>query len=190
MNKLLLLLGVSGVGKSAIVEKLIQLDNRFIYISPYMTRLLREGEKDKISITDGQMDEMWKKGELLAINELYGVRYATPRLPIIQAMTEGSFPVLDWPISRIEIMRRAFPAQLFVVYVSPPSIEVLQQRLAKDKRDIDGERLRRAKEELDAYWASHYIGDYDFEITAEENQVFETACTIYVNYLWSFYQSL
>jgi len=102
MSKFLLLLGPSGVGKSSIIEELLQLDSRFVYISPFMTRALREGEKNKISISGEEMDKMWNRGELLVINELYGIRYATPRLPIVQALAQGNFPVLDWPISRIE----------------------------------------------------------------------------------------
>ncbi|MCG2688206.1 hypothetical protein L6250_01035 [Candidatus Parcubacteria bacterium] len=182
MSKFLLLLGVSGVGKSSIIEELTKLDSRFVYISPYMTRPLRDGEKNKIPITNEQMDEMWKKNELLAINELYGIRYATPRLPIIQALNEKNFPVLDWPISKIRTMRQAFPNQLYVVYIVPPSIEVLQQRL-KDGRDKDGSRLINAKEELSAYWASQYKGCYDFEIVSEVDQIIKVAQAIYKKYI-------
>ena len=188
MSKFLLLLGPSGVGKSSIIEELLQLDSRFVYISPFMTRALREGEKNKISISGEEMDKMWNRGELLVINELYGIHYATPRLPIVQALAQGNFPVLDWPISRIEAITQAFPNQLCIVYVSPPSIEVLRQRLAKDGRDADGHRLRSAREELEAYESSRYIGIYNFEIVAEENQVPKIAHAIYTNYLQFLHQ--
>lgn len=187
MSKFLLLLGPSGVGKSSIIEELIRLDSRFVYISPFMTRLLREGEKNKISISGEEMDEMSERGEFLVINELYGVRYATPRQPIEQALKEGDFPVLDWPISRMSVMTEAFPDQLYVVYISPPSIEALQQRLARDNRDADGHRLRSAREELEALESSRQVGIYDFEIVSEENQVPKVAQTIYANYLQQFF---
>lgn len=185
MSKFLLILGPSGVGKSAIIKELCRLDNRFVYISPYMTRPLRVEEENKTSITDEQMDKMWRQGELLVINELYGIRYATPRLPIIQALTECNFPVLDWPISRIEIMMQAFPNQLQIVYVSPPSIEILRQRLVKDGRDTNGSRLQSACKELEAYWSSQYSGICHFEIITEENQILKVAHAIYINYLKS-----
>ncbi len=186
MSKFLLLLGPSGVGKSAIIEELCRLDSRFVYISPYMTRPLRKGEKNKISISGQQMDKMLSRGELLPINNLYSIRYATPRLPIVEALANGSFPVLDWPISKAEAMTQAFPGRLHFVYVSPPSIEVLLQRLGKDKRDVDGSRLQNAREELEAYWSSRYAGIYNFEIVSEENRVPEIASAIYVSYLKSF----
>jgi guanylate kinase len=114
VSKFLLLLGPSGVGKSTIIEELCRIDKRFVYISPYTTRPLREGEKNKISISGEQMDEMWSRRELLVINKLYGIRYATPRLPIEEALASEGFPVLDWPVSRIEVMNQAFPNQLYV----------------------------------------------------------------------------
>ncbi len=189
MSKFLLLLGVSGVGKSSVIEELFRLDSKFVYISPYMTRPLREGEKSKISISDPEMDEMWAQGELLVINKLYGIRYATPRVPIVEALAAGKYPVLDWPISRIQIMTEAFPDQLYSVYLSPPSMEALRQRLAKDGRDTDGSRLKSALDELEACRSSKYNGLYDFEIVNEDGQALQVASAIYANYLKSFQQA-
>ena len=183
MSKFLLLLGPSGVGKSAIIEELCLLDDRFVYISPYMTRPLRVGEKNKVSINDQQMDDMSNRGEFLAVNELYGIRYATPRLPIVEALLKGNFPVLDWPISKIEVMVHAFLDRLHVVYVSPPSIDVLRKRLERDGRDRDGNRLQSAREELEAYWSFQYTGVYDFEIVSKEGQVQKIANAIYANFM-------
>jgi guanylate kinase len=183
VSKFLLLLGPSGVGKSAIIEELSLIDQRFIYVTPYMTRPLREGERNKISIDDAKMNEMAAHGEFLAINELYGIRYATPKLLITRALADNKFPVLDWPISKIGIMTKAFPCRLHIVYVSPPSVEVLQKRLEKDGRDKDGSRLRSACEELEEYWSSQYAGICDFEVVSEENQIKKIANAIYANYV-------
>ncbi|MCL5257728.1 MAG: hypothetical protein M1505_00620 [Patescibacteria group bacterium] len=188
MSKFLLLLGPSGVGKNSIIDELIRLDSRFVYISPFMTRPLRKGERNKISVSGGEMDEMLERGEFLVINELYGVRYATPRQPIEQALKEGNFPVLDWPIGRVSVMTEAFPDQLYIVYISPPSIEALQRRLARDDRDTNGHRLRSAREELEVLESSRHAGIYDFEIVSEENQVPKVAQTIYASYLQQFFR--
>lgn len=77
MTKFLLLLGPSGTGKSTIIRELRQMDERFIYISPYITRPLRENETDKVHISDQEMDLRKENGEFLTINNLYGIRYAT-----------------------------------------------------------------------------------------------------------------
>lgn len=186
MSKFLLLLGPSGVGKSAIIDELSKFDNRFVYISPYMTRPLRLGEKNKVAVSDEQMDEMWRREEFLAVNELYGgIRYGTPKLPIIEALTTGKFPVLDWPIDQLELMTRIFSDRLFIVYVSPPSIDVLCQRLAKDKRDSDGARIVSAEKELRKYWSLEYAGLYELEVVSEDNKIPEIAARVYTSYLRS-----
>src|SRR3989344_3528094 len=176
MSKFLLLLGPSGVGKSAIIDELSKFDSKFVYISPYMTRPLREGERNKIATSNEQMDQMWQRGELLVVNELFGgIRYGTPKLPIMEALATGKFPVLDWPIDRLEVMTLAFKGQLFIVYVLPPSLDVLGQRLAKDGRDADGMRLASATKELQQFWSSGYLGAYDYEIVSEDDRVTQIA---------------
>lgn len=186
MSKFILLLGPSGVGKSTIIDALSALDDRFVYISPYITRSLRAGESSKVSVSDQQMDEMRDRGKLLVINELYDIRYATPKLPIVQALSTDHFPVLDWPVTRLEIMTDAFPGQLYIVYIAPPSLKVLRQRLAKDGRDANGQRFESAESELQAYWSGQYSGMCDLEITATENCVQQLAEAIYADYLKSF----
>ena len=187
MSKFLILLGPSGVGKSAIIHELLALDNRFVYISPYMTRPLRIGETNKVVVNEEQMEKMWQRGELLAVNQLYGgIRYGTPWLPIVEALTLGNFPILDWPIDQLVVMIQAFPNQLFTVYVSPPSIDILRQRLEKDSRDADGKRLTSAIEELQRFWSSRYIGTYDYAVVSEDGKIAQIATIIYSNYLESF----
>lgn len=186
MSKFLLLLGPSGVGKSSVIERLRQADERFVYISPFMTRSLRDGEKDKVSISDEEMGEMADRGEFLVINERYGIRYATPKKPIMQALGDGKFPILDWPISRISIMTECFPDQLHRVYIAPPSIEVLAQRLLIDGRDTDGNRLKDARLELEAYWSLQYAGMYELEIVTRDHELSKATRTIYESYIASF----
>lgn len=186
MSRFLLLLGVSGVGKSSIIRELLELDTRFVYITPYMTRSLRKGEGDKLSIGDEEMDQMMDDGEFLVVNELYGVRYATPKAPIVDALANDRFPVLDWPIDKMEIMQHAFPKRLFVVYILPPSIESLRQRLGKDGRDGSGCRLQSALQELRMYESFRYERSYvDFEVVSRDNRISETARMIYDQYVGS-----
>lgn len=185
MSKFLLLLGPSGVGKSTIIHELRDLDSRFIYISPYITRPLRESEKDKISITDDVMDTMDKKGEFLIINKLYGIRYATPKAPVTKALEEQKFPVLDWPVNEMGIMTQAFPRSLLTVYIAPPTIEELKRRLDKDGRDTNGSRFRDAKEELESYQAGKFDDLCDLKVVNQTGQTTEISQKIYSTYLKS-----
>jgi len=162
-----------------------KMDKRFVYVSPYITRMLRNGEKDKIYITDEAMDEMNKRGEFLVINKKYGIRYATPLLPITTALSKANFPVLDWPVNRLSIMIKAFADQLYVVYLLPPSIEELEKRLAQDDRDVDGSRMVEAREELNAFDQGEYEGCYDLCLTTQTGDDQVIAKVIYEHYLKS-----
>lgn len=184
-TKFLLLLGVSGVGKSTIIKELRKIDSRFKYISPYMTRSLRKGEVDKICVTDDAMDEMDRKGEFLTINKKYGIRYATPLKPIIEALSESRFPVLDWPINRLSVMTGSFNGRLYVVYMAPPSVEELERRLSKDSRDAKGSRIFEAREELKKFHSGNYAGLYDLCVTTQSGEEDTIAQSIYEFYLKS-----
>lgn len=186
MTKFLLLLGPSGVGKTSIINELKRLDDRFDYISPYITRPLRNEEKDKVSVTNEIMDEMNNRGMFLAINEKYGIRYATPRIPIVQALENSRFPVLDWPISKLGLMREAFPGKLLAVYIEPPSLNDLRERLGRDGRDIDGTRYNEAVVELARLWNGDFDGQYDLRITSKSDEIHSIGERIYCRYLESF----
>ena len=144
---LLLLFGPSGVGKTEVIRVLCAGDRRFRYVSPFVTRPLRVGETDKVSATSEQLASLWAAGDLLVINELYGVKYGTPRRPIDEALRAGQFPVLDWPVSRVDIMTLAFGDAVHGVYLEPPDLNTLRSRLSG--RDGSDERFAAAVEELE-----------------------------------------
>ncbi len=178
-GKFLLLLGPSGAGKSTIIRYLKEMDERFVYVSPYTTRNLRLGEKDKIHVTIKELLFLQERGALLTVNEIYGIYYATPKYVIDQALIQGQFPLLDWPVDKMEIMLQNYGEQLFTVYISPESVEELERRLQQDGRDQDGVRLMKGREELQRY----HLGDYDhlihmkvLNVTGKDKEV---ACDIY-----------
>lgn len=183
-TKFLLLLGPSGVGKSTIIWALREICDRYVYVSPYTNRPLREGETDKINISDAEMDRLMKAGELLVVNEKFGWRYATPRGTILDAFAVNNYPLLDWPVDRLAVMKEAFEDRLFVVFVAPPSIQELEARLAIDGRDSDGLRLRAARTELESYYAGDYSSFCDIEVVSDDD-VKELARQIHSAYLGS-----
>lgn len=177
--KFLLLLGVSGVGKSSIIKRLLQTDERFRYICPDVTRPLRCGEVDKREVSSIEMDKKQSHGEYLIVNELFGIRYATPRQPIVEALKSNFFPVLDWPVSRMNIMVENFSNCLYAVYISPPSIDTLKNRLSKDGRDADGARFASAENELKCYWSGEFDDFVDAHIISEDGEINEVANKVY-----------
>ncbi len=182
-SKFLLLMGPSGCGKSTLIQHLKKLDARFEYITPLTTRPLRPGECDKRHVSLDEMIELNKNGGLLAINYIYGIYYATPRSPIDQAFSQEKFPLLDWPVEKIDIIEKVYGKDIYRVYVRPEGSEELQKRLSKDLRDKDGKRYVAGIDELENFTAGKYEGLYDFTIINASGCDRETACTIYDHFI-------
>lgn len=178
-NKFLLLLGPSGTGKSTIIRYLKELDDRFVYVTPYTTRALREGELDKVHIEMSELEELKNSGKLLTVNYLYGIYYATPKDLIDTALSQGKYPVLDWPIDKLDIMEKAYGTRLCKVYVEPDNVTELQRRLALDNRDKDGKRLDAGKVELENLLSGKYDQCVDLRIINKQNKAQQTALEIY-----------
>lgn len=140
-------------------------------------------EKIKVPISNKEMDIKYKGGEILTINELQGIRYATPKNLIILALKNKKFPVIDWPISKIDIILKKFPEQTYVVYIFPPTIESLKKRLDKDGRDPQGIRFHDALKELKECRNSKYSKIFNIEIVSDENKIPEIAHKIYESYI-------
>jgi len=178
----MLIMGPSGVGKTRVIRRLRVIDGRFTYVAPFTTRPLRNGETDKVTVTHSHLADLNRQGKLLTVNSIYGFLYGTPKEPIEVALRRGLFPVLDWPVSRLDVMCSFLPDQLHRVYLEPPSIGVLRGRL-RDGRDPDGERLQAGLKELAALWQGYYDGLIDHRVVSVGGDEELVARAIYGQYL-------
>ena len=163
-SKFLLLMGPSGVGKSTIIRHLKEMDNRFEYVTPFTTRALREGEADKIHVELQEIKNLENAGKLLTVNQIYGIYYATPKYLIDESLECDCFPVLDWPVDKIQIMQNNYVDCLFRVYIEPENRDILKEQLSNDSRDKDGKRLSAGLEELEKLDAGDFENCYDMRI--------------------------
>ena len=169
------------MGKTTLIRKLLNLDDNFRYIKPDMTRPLRDGETDKRSITDAEMDKIVPTGVYVVVNTLLnGIRYATPRQPILDALKQGNFPILDWPIKKLSIMTKEFPT--YTVYLSPPNLNELKNRLINDNRDADGIRFKAAEAELNDYWSGKFKNLIDLHVVNHSQKSEDAAQLVYGAY--------
>lgn len=176
MTKLLLLLGPPGVGKSSVINALVAVDARFRYVSPYVTRPLRSSEADKISVSDEQMNALIASGQLLLVNELYGIRYGTPKRPIFDAFDCDLIPLLDWPVTHVHMLSALLPLPPVTVYLFPPDVQTLARRL--ESRPDGAVRLAAAQDELVSLEQGKFAHVIGKKICSREGAVAEIVAEI------------
>jgi guanylate kinase len=164
----------SGTGKTTIAHRLVEGTGEFVFSVSATTRQPRKGERNGMDyefMTREGFQAMIERGELAEWAEVHGNFYGTPRRMLEQATARGEFVVLDIDVQGARQIRAAFP-EAVLVFVIPPSAEVLVSRLTKRGTEADQEvvrRLRNARKELArATDFDHVVVNDDLERAVEE----------------------
>lgn len=164
----------SGGGKTSLVKNLVEtLPDIEISIS-HTTRAMRPKEKDGEDYFFVSEDEFMKLVNTNAFIEharVFNHLYGTSEAQISARLQQGIDIVLDIDWQGAEQIRYAFP-QAVSVFIVPPSLDVLKQRLinrCQDKDEIISERMIKAQDELSHYPEFDYlIVNDDFDNAAME----------------------
>jgi guanylate kinase len=148
----------SGAGKSTITRALLASEPALTLSVSATTRQPRPDEQEGQHYFFRSLDAfaaMVAAGELLEWAEVFGRRYGTPRAPVEQALAAGrdvAFDV-DWQGHRQLVA--ALPGDVVSVFILPPSLEALEQRLQGRAGDDAAEiarRMQAARDEI-AHWS-------------------------------------
>lgn len=161
----------SGGGKTSLVTALAARDSNVCRSVSHTTRAARAGEIDGREyhfVDRATFQGMTGSGDFLEHAEVYGNYYGTSERWISDALAAGRdiFLTIDWQ-GGVQVRRR-FPG-VIGIYVLPPSLAVLEQRLkarGQDSNEVVARRLAAARDDL-----SHLI-EFDYVII---NDQFETA---------------
>jgi guanylate kinase len=166
----------SGAGKSSLVNALLEREPDIGLSISYTTRTPRPGEesgREYFFVSRDEFGAMVTRGEFLEHAEVYGNLYGTSRLWIEKTRAKGSDVLLeiDWQGARA--VKKLFPDMTYI-YILPPSIDVLRERLVKrgkDSKDVIAKRLAAAREDLDHVHESDYvIINEDFSVALTDLQ--------------------
>jgi len=161
---LLVLSSPSGAGKTTITRLLLERDPTLSLSVSVTTRPPRPGEidgRDYIFIEQAQFARMVAVGELLEHATVFGNSYGTPRQPIETALATGRDVVTDIDWQGTQQLSQGMPEDLVKVFVLPPSIAALRDRLqrrAQDSAEIVAARMAKSAEEM-SHWP-----EYDYVI--------------------------
>jgi guanylate kinase len=164
----------SGGGKTSLVKKLVgELEDIAISIS-HTTRQMRPGEKNGVDyffVDDHTFLKMVGEGAFVEHAQVFGHFYGTSAAQITDRLKQGIDIVLDIDWQGALQIRHLFPESVSI-FVVPPSLEVLSQRLKNRQQDneaVVNVRMQSAQEELSHYPEFDYlIINDDFEKAAGE----------------------
>lgn len=129
---LVVVTGPSAVGKGTICRALLAEAPDVRFSVSCTTRPARPGEVDGVEyffVTHAEFQRKVEQGELLEYAEVYGNYYGTPRAYVERVTDEGQDVILDIDRVGARAVREAYPGAVSV-FVIPPSLEALSQRIA------------------------------------------------------------
>lgn len=132
-RKAILFSAPSGSGKTTIIKELSKRYNCFEFSISATSRSPREGEKNGVDYYFISHDEFKRRvanDEFLEWEEVYqGICYGTLKSEIERIWNNGHVIVFDVDVKGGKNLKRYFGDTAMSIFVMPPSIEVLEQRL-------------------------------------------------------------
>ena len=157
----------SGGGKGTLIQRVLKVVPYLSYSVSYTTRAPRPGEVDGreyFFVTPEKFESMIAEGAFLEWAHVHGKLYGTSRQQVLREVQAGRDIVLEVDVQGAESVRELI-ADSVSIFILPPSLETLRQRLIARGTDSPEElklRLRNAPEEL-----NHYK-DFDYVIINDE----------------------
>jgi guanylate kinase len=161
-GKLYIISAPSGAGKTSLVRELIAtLDQLTVSVS-HTTRAMRTGEvhgKDYFFVTPDEFKQMLDDSAFLEHAQVFDHYYGTARQSVEYYLNNGIDVILEIDWQGAQQVRTVMPDS-FSIFVLPPSIEILRQRLegrGQDSREIIERRMRDAVNEISHCYEFDYL---------------------------------
>lgn len=154
-HKALLFSAPSGSGKTTIIRELLKRFDCFEFAISATSRKRRNGEQDGVDyyyLTPELFRQRVKNGDFLEWEEVYtDMLYGTLKSEVDRIWSKGHVIIFDVDVKGGMNIKRFFGDDALAIFVMPPSIDVLQQRLqgrGTESEDSIAKRMARAEAEL------------------------------------------
>jgi guanylate kinase len=153
----------SGAGKTTLSRMLVAETPALQMSVSATTRPMRPGEvdgRDYFFVDKPRFEEMVKRNELLEWATVFDNRYGTPRAPVEAALAAGQDVLFDIDWQGTQQLRDRSGNDVVSVFILPPSVQALEQRLhtrAQDSDEVIRGRMKKAGDEMSHFDAYDYI---------------------------------
>ncbi len=131
---LFIVVGPPGVGKNALMEETLKRETRVRQLATVTTRPRRPNEqegRERLFVTYEQFQQMIASSALLEWQEVHEHKfYGVPRREVEAALAAGQNLIADIDVLGATYIRSLYPEQVILIFVQPPSVEVLEDRMS------------------------------------------------------------
>ncbi len=180
----------SGAGKTTLLRSLLAAVPGLRFSISLTTRAPRQGEvhgREYFFVSPEEFREIRDRGGLLEWVEQFGHFYGTSRDYVTRSLAEGDGVVFDIDVRGAKAFKKSFPQATFI-FILPPSLEVLEQRLRQRGQVPPQELARRLAQghgELgEAHWYDYLVVNDDLEEAQAKLQAIVLACRCRTSRLW------
>ncbi len=165
-GKIIIVCAPSGAGKSTLIKRLKESFPELIESISTTTRAKRAGEvdgKDYFFISEKEFQESLDK--FIEWAKVHNNYYGTSKKFIEENLSRGKFILCDVDIQGCDNFKRIYHDKAKVIFVVPPSLKDLEQRLRKRGTESEESirvRLANAENEMKRQ------DDFDFKITNDD----------------------
>lgn len=155
MSKIIIFSAPSGSGKSTIINYLMQQGLNLHFSVSATSRPPRGAEQNGVEyyfLTPGDFKQRIAQGEFLEYEEVYKDRfYGTLKSQVDAQLAKGENVVCDVDVLGGQNIKKHYGQRALSLFIQPPSIEALRQRLegrGTDSPEVINDRIARAEFEL------------------------------------------
>lgn len=165
---MLVLSSPSGAGKTTLSRRLIAANPDLVLSVSATTRPPRPGEvdgQDYYFVDEKSFLRQAENDEFYEYARVFGHYYGTPKRPVEEALEEGRDVVFDVDWQGGRALAAGAPDDCVKVFILPPSLKLLRDRLTKraqDSAEVIESRMARAKAEIE-HW-----NEYDYVVLNDD----------------------
>jgi len=145
----------SGSGKTTLCKALQIVEPEIEWSISYTTRQKRPMEEDCIDyffISEENFEELIVKGHFVEWQNVHGFYYGTSVSSLKNAIEDDKTMLLEMDVKGSMTIKKLYPEQAFSIFIMPPSISHLRERLRSRGTDSENRiniRLKRFQEEME-----------------------------------------